>query len=175
MGGPIPPETADARRPGTRDPHRSRVRALKVLFQADVRDRDLSLTLAEIVTDPAAVALLDDPDDGGRIAVADLDVYARRLVDGVASRCRDLDDIIGRYSHRWSVPRMPVVDRNILRLAAWELLFEDTSPPVVIDEALELAKELSTEKSHRFVNGILEAIRRDLGALRTESGEPEER
>lgn len=153
------------RRPGTRDPHRSRVRALKILFQADVRDRDPSLAVAEIATDPEALALLDDRDDDSDTAEGDLDAYARVLVDGVATSRHRLDEIIGSHSHRWDVARMPIVDRNILRLGTWELLHQDTSPAVVIDEALELAKELSTEKSHRFINGVLEAVRRDRATL----------
>lgn len=153
------------RRPGTRDPHRSRVRALKILFQADVRDRDPSLAVAEIAIDPEALALLDDRDDDSDVAGGDLDAYARVLVDGVATSRHRLDEIIGSHSHRWDVARMPIVDRNILRLGTWELIHQDTAAAVVIDEALELAKELSTEKSHRFINGVLEAVRRDRATL----------
>lgn len=156
--------TGEARRPGTTNPHRSRVRALKVLFQADVRDRDPSLAAAQIATDPAALALLDDEDDDAAGA-GGLDDYARALVDGVATSRHRLDEIIGAHSHRWDVARMPIVDRNILRLATWELLHEDTSAAVVIDEALELAKDMSTDKSHRFVNGVLEAVRRERATL----------
>lgn len=156
--------TGQARRPGTTNPHRSRVRALKVLFQADVRDRDPSLAAAQIATDPAALALLDDEDDDAAGA-GGLDDYARVLVDGVATTRHRLDEIIGTHAHRWDVARMPIVDRNILRLATWELLHEDTSAAVVIDEALELAKDLSTDKSHRFINGVLEAVRRERATL----------
>jgi len=163
--GAAPSGDVEARRPGTTDPHRSRARALKVLFQADVRDRDPSLTVAQIATDPAALALLDDADDESEAGAGGLDDYARVLVDGVATSSTRLDEIIGSHSHRWDVDRMPIVDRNILRLATWELLHEDTSPAVVIDEALELAKELSTDKSHRFINGVLEAVRRDRATL----------
>lgn len=165
-----PTGPGDGRRPGTTNPHRSRVRALKVLFQADVRDRDPSVAAAQIATDPAALALLDDEDDEDDDATAPagaggLDDYARTLVDGVAMTRHRLDEIIGAHSHRWDVARMPIVDRNILRLATWELLREDTSAAVVIDEALELAKDLSTDKSHRFINGVLEAVRRDRATL----------
>lgn len=155
------------RRPGTHDPHRSRMRALKVLFQADLRDRDVSLTAAQIALDPVAVALLDDNDDSDARPDTDgLDDYARQLIDGVATQRHRLDEVIGRFSHRWDVDRMPVVDRNILRLATWELLHEEVAAAVVIDEALELAKELSTENSHRFINGVLEAVRRERPSLR---------
>lgn len=156
-------------RPGTRDPHRSRTRALKVLFQADVRDQDASLAVAEIATDPAALALLDDLDDDGDLPGDGIDDYARRLVDGVATTRTRLDEVIGERAHRWEVDRMPIVDRNILRLGTWELLYEDTAPAVVIDEALELAKDLSTDKSSSFVNGVLEAVRRDLATLRDDA------
>ncbi|MBY5164042.1 transcription antitermination factor NusB [Salsipaludibacter albus] len=150
------------------------MRALKVLFQADLRDRDPSATIAEIAVDPAAVALLDDLDDEQAVDGAPMDDYARVLVDGVARHRHALDGMIGRYSHRWEVARMPVIDRNILRMATWELLAEDVSAAVVIDEALELAKELSTDASHRFVNGILEAIRRHADQLRVELDAPAE-
>lgn len=151
------------RRPGTRDPHGSRRRALKVLFQADLRDRDPSQVVAAIASDPDAGRLLDDHDrdDEDPAAGDGIDDYARHLVDGVAASRRRLDEVIGTHSHHWEVERMPIVDRNILRLATWELLHEDLAPAVVIDEALELAKELSTEQSHRFINGVLEAVRRD--------------
>jgi len=161
-------DPAPTHRPGTRNPHQSRERALKVLFQADLRDRDITEILDGVVADPDAVALLDDADLDDDIAVADgdaatdlarLDEYARALVIGVASRLDEIDQVIERFSRRWTVQRMPVVDRNVLRLATYELLHEATPPAVVIDEALELAKALSTDNSGRFVNGVLESIR----------------
>ncbi len=171
----VDPTPADEPRPGTTDPRRSRVRALKVLFQADLKGEDPSATLADIAVDPAAVALLDDLDDESDLVGGDtgLDDYARVLVDGVATRRHRLDGIIGRFSHRWEVGRMPVVDRNILRLGVWELLFQQVSPAVVIDEAVELAKDLSGDSSHRFVNGILEAVRKEADALRADLAKPD--
>ena len=159
----------DRLRPGTRDPHRSRERALKVLFQADLRGEDPRDALARVLADPDAVALLDDVDvddtDTDRLAAArhrpdPLDEYAQQLIEGVGVHRDELDGLIERFARRWTVARMPVVDRNLLRLAAYELLHEDTAPAVVIDEALELAKDLSTDNSVRFVNGVLESVRR---------------
>lgn len=154
-------DPASAQRPGTKNPHQSRERALKVLFQADLRQRDITELLDDVVADPDAVALLDDPDTDGvdTDVLARLDDYARTLVVGVASTIDELDPVIERFARRWTVARMPVVDRNILRLAAYELLHEDIPAAVVIDEALELAKALSTDNSGRFVNGVLESIR----------------
>ena len=150
-----------APRPGTTDPRRSRQRALRILFQADLRGQDPRDALAAIIDDPAAMAMLDDVDADEPTAItADVDAYAARLVDGVAVHRPDLDRLIEKFARRWTVARMPVVDRNVLRLGAYELLHEDLSPAVVIDEALELAKALSTDNSARFVNGVLESVRR---------------
>lgn len=80
------------------------------------------------------------------------------LVDGVAARRDDLDAHIRAHAHDWSLARMPAVDRNVLRLAVWELLATDVPTGVAIDEAVGLAKELSTEDSGRFVNGLLARI-----------------
>jgi N utilization substance protein B len=152
---------ADAPRPGTTDPRRSRQRALKILFQADLRGQDPRDALASIMGDPRATSLLDDVDaDEGERDEIRVDDYAARLVEGVAVHRPDLDRLIEKFARRWTVARMPVVDRNVLRLGAYELLHEDLSPAVVIDEALELAKDLSTDNSARFVNGVLESVRR---------------
>jgi hypothetical protein len=84
------------------------------------------------------------------------------LVLGVADHEPRIDALIGRFARRWQIHRMPVLDRNVLRLGTYELLFEETSPAVVINEAVNLAKALSTDDSGRYVNGVLEAIRRHL-------------
>lgn len=85
--------------------------------------------------------------------------FARELAGGVEARRAELDEIIGNHAEDWTVDRMPVVDRNVLRVASYELLFMDDIPPAVsIDEAVELVKMLSTEDSGRFVNGVLSAI-----------------
>jgi N utilization substance protein B len=85
--------------------------------------------------------------------------FTRRLVKGTLLHRNDLDEIISRQADHWRLTRMPVVDRNILRLALFELLHEPETPrPVVIDEALEIAKRFSTPKSSQFINGILDGV-----------------
>jgi len=85
--------------------------------------------------------------------------FAERLVEGTLSHRDDLDVIISKQADHWRLARMPVVDRNILRLALYELLHEPETPhPVVIDEALEIAKRFSTPRSSQFINGILDGV-----------------
>ena len=191
---------ATPRRTDTSDPSRSRERALRVLFQADLRGVAPSVILERLEADPAARSLLDERDrlDDGVLVVpppaaeaevgvgtpagahrggpdasgwseapartepADLDGFTRRLVEGVEAHRAAIEELITRYSRRWAISRMPVVDRNVLRLATYELLHEETPPAVVIDEAIDLAKRFSTDDSGRFVNGVLESIRREL-------------
>lgn len=134
---------------------KARKRALDVLYESDVRGVDPTSTLAE------------------RIAQADPPVpeYAVELVEGVTERLADIDDVLSRHSEGWSVERMPPVDRTVLRLALYELLWrEDVPDAVVIDEAVELAKSLSTDESPRFVNGVLGRVLR--GAPAPERPEP---
>lgn len=90
--------------------------------------------------------------------------YCETLVAGVASNRLALDSAIERHSENWSVERMPVVDRNILRIAAWELLYgKDVPYKVVIDEAVELAKKFGSEESGPFINGIVDRLRKAAG------------
>lgn len=85
--------------------------------------------------------------------------YAKEIVSGVSEMAAQIDDRIASFSHQWSIDRMPAVDRAILRVGCWELLYNDDVPDaVVISEAVELAKEYSTEDSGAFVNGLLGAI-----------------
>lgn len=188
MGDPSPsdPRRPSKRRTDTRDPRRSRERALKILFQADLRGDDAVETLDEIADDPYARAMLDDLDDlhDETDTVADvesqarldaeagstletparrippIDGFTRRLVEGVTAHRAEIDATIERFARRWAIHRMPVVDRTVLRLATFELLHDDTSPAVVINEAVEMAKALSTDDSGRYVNGVLESVRR---------------
>lgn len=89
--------------------------------------------------------------------------FAAELVTGTIAELADLDGLIEQHSQHWRVKRLAVVDRLILRLAIWELRHErDTPPAVVLNEALELARTFSTEDSVRFVNGVLDGIRKTL-------------
>lgn len=172
------------RRADTRDPRRSRERALKILFQADIRGEAADDLLGRIVDDPRAWVLLDelDPEEAtGELPTTDLselelgdanaarrrkqlelDGFTRSLVQGVAAHQDELDELVQRFARRWTVSRMPAIDRNLLRLGSYELAHESTSPAVVINEIIELAKRLSTEDSGRYVNGVLESVRKHL-------------
>jgi N utilization substance protein B len=78
------------------------------------------------------------------------------LVEGVSAETGRIDELLSTYSHGWTVERMPAVDRAVLRLGTWELLYNDDVPDAVaIDEAVELARTLSTDDSPNFVNGLL--------------------
>lgn len=107
------------------------------------------------------------------------------LVEGVDAHRAEIDELIGAVARGWTIERMPVVDRNVLRIGAYELLWRDDVPDkVAIDEAVELAKELSTEGSSAFVNGVLgrlldrkdeQPASRPQGASRGVSGGPPNR
>jgi len=90
--------------------------------------------------------------------------YLKELVEGVASHLEELDVFIVRYSEHWRLERMTIVDRNLLRLAIYELLYQPKIPPkVVINEAVEMAKRYGSEASGGFVNGILDQVRMSVG------------
>ncbi len=131
------PDAPTRGRSGSR--HAARKRALDILYEADLKDRPLGDVLA-------AVLAGDDPPDD----------FAVTLVRGVHRHAAELDRLIETHSREWKLSRMPIVDRNVLRLALFELLHApDVPTAVAIDEAVELAKELSTADSGRFVNGLL--------------------
>jgi N utilization substance protein B len=94
-------------------------------------------------------------------AVAD---FARELVSGVIARVVELDEIIGLHARNWRVARMAIVDRNVLRLAVYELRDTQTPLAVVIDEAVDLARRFGADSSPSFVNGVLDAVARELRA-----------
>ena len=119
-----------------------------MLFAADVR----GVAVADIVADEARRAA-SEPDR----EVSWL--YAREVVDGVIDNLAVIDESITRHSRGWTLERMPAVDRAIVRVAVWEILFNDEiPPPVAMSEAVTLATELSTEESPGFINGLLSAI-----------------
>jgi N utilization substance protein B len=99
------------------------------------------------------------------------DLFMQRLVEGAAAAAEVIDRRISEHSEHWRLERMPAVDRNILRLAIYEMTEGLTPAPVVIDEALELAKRFSGDDSAAFINGILDAVLRGApgpGAARTD-------
>lgn len=119
---------------------KARKRALDILFEADQRGLDPLALLAERRSTPTAIV----PE------------YAAQLVEGVVARQERIDELISTYAHGWTLDRMPGVDRVVLRLGCWELLYNDDVPDAVaIDEAVELARTLSTDESPGFVNGLL--------------------
>lgn len=88
--------------------------------------------------------------------------FCRHLVEGVSGRQEEIDAILARYAENWDLKRMATVDRNILRLSAFEILSDfDTPVSVIIDEAIEIAKTFSTEDSGKFVNGILDKVKQE--------------
>lgn len=110
----------------------------------------------------------------GRLRDPSLRDYAESLVEGVRSHQKKLDDLIGRVAENWSVDRMAAIDRNILRLGAFEMLHRGEIPiKVVITEALELAKRYSTSQSSRFVNGILDRLQGPATEARSGTPPPE--
>jgi transcription antitermination protein NusB len=122
---------------------KARKRALDVLFEADLRGTDTAATLAQWIE------RADPP----------VPEYSRRLVAGVIENQAHIDDLLTSYAEDWSLERMPLVDRTVLRLAAFEILFcPDIPDAVAIDEAVELVKALSTDESPGFVNGVLARI-----------------
>jgi transcription antitermination protein NusB len=122
---------------------KARKRALDILFEADQRGVDpLKLVADRLAARGPGVAVLPE--------------YSVTLVEGVTERRERIDELLSTYSHGWTLDRMPAVDRAVLRLGTWELLFNDDVPDAVaIDEAVDLARSLSTDDSPGFVNGLL--------------------
>jgi N utilization substance protein B len=125
--------------------HDARRRAVDILYQADVSGLDPGVVLEE-----------------RRSLGERLSSFTRELVHGVAERLPELDELIGSHAEGWAIHRLASVDRTLLRVACYEMLYRDDVPvAVAIDEAVAAAKELSTEDSGGFVNGILGKIARE--------------
>jgi transcription antitermination protein NusB len=125
--------------------NKARKRAFQILFEAEQRDAD-PVTVME---DWIRLARTDDRQPP-------VTEYTKQLVQGCAAHARRIDELLSGYAVGWTLDRMPVVDRNVLRLGTYELLWEDDVPDaVVLDEAVQLAKEFSTDESPSFVNGLL--------------------
>jgi N utilization substance protein B len=102
----------------------------------------------------------------GFYAIQDLNrdafYYARRLVDGVHGQMEEIDGVLTKYAEHWKIHRMAAVDRNLLRLGLYELMYVKEVPfPIVINEALEIVKEFSDQEGTQFLNGILDAARKE--------------
>lgn len=130
---------------------RSRQRALQILFSWDARRRPVDEAIDEYYT-----ALFAEEQPAR-------DPFAAELVRGAVEHLAEIDERITRHAEHWRLERMPGVDRNILRLAVYEMTHGGTPAPVTIDEALELARKFSGEESVQFVNGVLDAVRREIG------------
>jgi transcription antitermination protein NusB len=134
---------------------KARKRALDLLFASEVRGRSAVDALDEEIGDAAS-------EPGGR-PVAD---YTGVLVRGVSEHQPRIDELLATYAEGWTLARMPSVDRNVLRLGVFEVLYVDDVPDAVaVSEALQLVRDLSTDDSPGFVNGVLGNIVRDKAAL----------
>ncbi len=143
MSEPAGPETDPVRRGRGSSRSRARKRALDILFEAELRGVDPVATLEE------------------RAAAADPPVraYTTKLVRGVVAQANEIDARISAcLAPGWTVPRMPRVDRNVLRIAVFEIDYGEVPDAVAVSEAVRLVSELSTEDSPAFVNGVLRAV-----------------
>jgi N utilization substance protein B len=118
--------------------------ALQILFQHDL-NRDPSRALDEAFA-------------AERLRFPELEKFAMSLVEGVRAHWREIDRILESHAKNWSVERMATLDRNVLRLAVYEIRFGGTPPKVAVNEAIELSRKFSTEESTAFINGVLDAL-----------------
>ena len=138
----------------------ARKRALNTLYEADEKGQDILSLLAERIEQPGAQTPLPE--------------YAIEIVRGVAEHIAAIDSTLDEHSTGWKVKRMGVVDRNILRIAAWEIMFNDDVPNMVaIDEALGLAKTLCDDESPAFIHGLLSAVSADADAAQVNEHPPQ--
>ena len=128
---------------------RSRAAALQVLFSLEFGARDGAEAAAQSAFDEVGEHF--ELPEGAR-------AFAKELVLGVARHREALDERIAAHARNWRIERMAQVDRNVLRLGAFELLHGDAPAPVVIDEAVELARRFGGDRSPGFVNGVLDAL-----------------
>lgn len=121
---------------------KARKRALDILFEADQRGVNAETLLAQRVAKPTTEHPLNE--------------YTLEIVEGVVAKWNQINELLATYSQGWTIDRMPAVDRAILRIGAWEVVYSDAVPDgVAISEAVVLATSLSTDDSPTFVNGLL--------------------
>jgi transcription antitermination protein NusB len=133
--------------------HKSRRRALQVLFEWDIRGESIDHAIQHYYD-----TLHSDDEKNDQPLKADK--FMEQLARGTAADAAEIDKKIVAKSEHWRLDRMAVVDRNILRLAIYELGLAELPAPVVIDEALELARQFSSDESLAFINGVLDAVHR---------------
>jgi N utilization substance protein B len=127
---------------------KSREIALQVLYQINITNQDPIKTLAQLQEHFST--------EGGRNG------FTERIVLGVLEHHKEIDQLIEKYSENWRLDRMTIIDRNILRMAAFELLYcEEIPPKVTLNEAIDLGKRYGAEESGSFINGILDRIQND--------------
>jgi transcription antitermination protein NusB len=152
----------------------ARERAVQFLFQYDLnQSEDLEEALRLFWESQAAAAMAQEKGAARwgetvqlpppTVEEAAQRAFAEPLIRGTLQHLTELDSLIKKYAHNWDIHRMAVVDRNILRLAIFEMHYREDIPPVVsINEAVDIAKRFSTEDSGKFVNGILDKVKGDL-------------
>jgi transcription antitermination protein NusB len=131
--------------------HRSRKRALQILFEWDMRGESIDAAIQHYYDTLYSEESESKPKP---------DRFMEELARGTVTKAAEIDKTIEEKSEHWRLERMPVVDRNILRLAIYELSSSAIAAPIIIDEALELARQFSGDDSISFINGILDAVRR---------------
>src|SRR5438128_5116263 len=133
--------------------HRARERALQILFQWDARKGSIDDAIGSFYETLYSEQSETKPSP---------DEFIERLVRGVVENIADIDRRLAQHAEHWRIERMPAVERNVLRLAIFEMMALDTPPPVAIDEAIELARRFSGEESVQFINGVLDAAKREI-------------
>jgi len=137
---------------------KARESALQILFQLEFNNTQVEKTIIQYWKEKKTSERIID--------------YSTLLINGIISHQEEIDNLIQSLSNHWRVSRMAVVDRNILRIAVYELLYaENIAPAIVINEAIEIAKKYSSDDAAAFVNGILDAIRKKLETSKNSSRE----
>ncbi len=148
---------------GTR--RKARESALQMMFAADVVNADSDVLTQDYWNELGETSIEEKTRE-----------FANNLVSGARANLNAIDDKIRTRAEHWRIERMAIVDRNVLRLAVYEFLFEDTPHTVVINEALEIARRFSTFEATQFINGILDAIKLDLEkGVGTEASKPQKK
>lgn len=134
--------------------HRSRQRALQVLYQWDLTKQPVENAISSFYD-----TLYSEEEEARK---PERDAFMEELATGTSQMASEIDRRISDKAEHWKLDRMPAVDRNILRMAVYEMTRSATPPAVIIDEALELARQFSGDESVSFINGVLDAVHKEL-------------